>query len=323
MALLQNLLTRINGLDYRQEYLSLAKESFRQPLYVYVVENEKVVCDVTCSHRFVGYCPLIFALPSNLVQDFNSETLQLRFSHVPFQQNEILKEKDAIASLVLKKIFQKNNETIVSFYQGMKGKHRFLSGFHQSVLLLNNHWYGKKPGNVFLKGNLFEQVQIGYAIPRKIGLITVEQNNLYNLFPTDLHGQINDDHYVISLRHHGNACKQVEQSGKIVLCDMDVNSYKKVYSLGKNHMQPLKQRTEFDFSPNYSKKFQLPLPHEVISYKELEVVSSLIAGIHKLILFKIVHNETVSPGNSTLVHIHNSYATWRNKHGIEGNYLLR
>jgi hypothetical protein len=174
-----------------------------------------------------------------------------------------------------------------------------------------------------LKGNLFEQVQIGYAIPRKIGLITVAYNNLYNLFPTDLHGQIDNDYYLISLRHQGNACKQVEQSGKIVLCDMDVNSYKKVYSLGKNHMQPLKQRTEFDFSPNSSKNFQLPLPHEVISYQELEVVRSFIAGIHKLIISKIVYNEKVGPGKSTLVHIHCSYATWRNKHGIEGNYLLR
>ena len=104
---------------------------------------------------------------------------------------------------------------------------------------------------------------------------------------------------------------------------MDVNSYKTMYSLGKNHMQPLKKRTEFDFSPNSSKNFQLPLPHGVISYQEMEVVRYFIAGIHKLILFKIVYNEKVSPGKSTLVHIHSSYATWRNKHGIEGNYLLR
>lgn len=323
MAVLQNILTRINGLDYRQEYLCLANESFQQPLHVYVVENEKVVCDVTYSHRFIGYCPLIFALPFNMVPHFHSETLQLRFSHALFEQNEILKEKDAIASLVLKKIFQKNKDATASYYEGLKGKHRFVSGFHQSVQILNNRWYGKKPGNVFLKGNLFEQVQIGYAIPRKIGLITVGQNNLYNLFPTDLQGQINDDYYVISLRHEGNACRQVESSGKIVLSDMDASSYKKVYALGKNHMQPLKLRTAFDFSLICSKQFRLPLPHDVTSYKELEVVSSFIAGIHKLILFKVVHKETVSQGNSTLSHIHNSYATWRNKHGVEGNYLVR
>jgi hypothetical protein len=67
----------------------------------------------------------------------------------------------------------------------------------------------------------------------------------------------------------------------------------------------------------------LPLPIAAISYKELEAVSSFIAGIHKLILFKIVHEEKLSQANPTLVHIHNCYATWRNKQGIEGNYFMR
>lgn len=324
MALLQKLLNRFSGLDYRQEYLCLAKESFQQPLHAYLVENQKAVLDVTYSHNFVGYCPLIFAFPSGLVPNFTSELLQLKFTHRPFEQNEILREKDAIATLVLKKILQRNvDETIVSFYEGVKGRHHFLSGFHQSVIELNNRWYGKKPGNVFLKGNLYQQVQIGYAFPRKICLITVSQSNLFNLFPTDLHGQINEDYYVISLRHEGNACKQVDASGRIVLSDMDADSYKKVYSFGKNHMQPLKERTAFDFSANHSEYFRLALPNGIISYKELEVVSSSIAGIHKLILFKIIHAQKVTYKNSTLVHIHNSYATWRNKQSIEGNYLMR
>ena len=64
MALLQKVLNRFNGLDYRQEYLCFAKEGFRQPLYAYVVENEKVIFDVTSSHNFVGYCPFIIAFPS-------------------------------------------------------------------------------------------------------------------------------------------------------------------------------------------------------------------------------------------------------------------
>jgi hypothetical protein len=324
MAFVQKLLNRFNGLNYRQEYLCLAKENFQQPLYAYIVENGKVLLDVTYTHNFVGYCPLIFALASDLVLNFGSESLQLRFSHLPFKENEILKEKDAMATLAVKKIFQQGvDETLVSFYEGIKGSHHFLSKFHQSVIGLNNRWYGKKPGNVFLNGNLYEQVQIGYSIPRKICLITVGQNNLYNLFPTDLHGQINEDYYVISLRHEGNACKQVDASGKIVLSDMDANSYKKVYSLGKNHMQPLKDRNASDFSVNHSKNFQLPLPNNAISYKELEVVSSFIAGIHKLILFKIVQEEKLAGKSSTLVHIHNSYATWRKRQGIEGNYLLR
>ena len=324
MALLQKLFTHINGLDYRQEYLCLAKESFQQPLHAYIVKNEKVVRDITCAHHFVGYCPLIFAFPSQLVRDFNSDPIKIHFSSLPLLQNEISREKDAVGSLDLKKISQEGiDENVVSFYEGVHGRHWFLSGFHQSVIRLNNHWYGKKPGNVFLKGNLYNQVQIGYAVPRKICLITVGQDQKYNLFPTDLHGQIDEEYYLISLRHEGNACKQVESAGRIVLSDMDVNAYQTVYSLGKNHMQPLKERAAFNFSADNSKNFDLPLPDATVGYKELEVVNSFIKGIHKLILFRIIYREKTDQKKSTLVHIHNCYATWRNKQGIMGNYLLR
>ena len=88
-------------------------------------------------------------------------------------------------------------------------------------------------------------------------------------------------------------------------------------------MQPLKERAAFNFSINNSFSFQLPLPNEAILYRELEVVDASIAGIHKLILFKIVHEGRTAPEHSTLVHIHNSYATWRNRQNMEGNYLLR
>jgi len=324
MKLIQKLLNKFSGLHYRQEYLCLAKEAFQQPLYVYLVAGRKVVVDVTDLQIFVGYSPLVIALPSGIIAGLNSQTIQLIFSRRFLQQNEFFIEKDAIARLYLKKIAQQSvSESVVCFYEGVQGRHHFLSGFQQAIIRLNNHWYGRKPGNVFLSGNLYDQVQIGYAVPRKICLITVGQNNLYNHFPTDLHGKVDQRYYVISLRHEGNACKQVESSGKIVLSDMDVNSYKKVYALGKNHMQPLKERSAFDFSSNGSKSLDLPLPKEVVSYKELEVISSFIVGLHKLILFRIVYEEKTDQKKSTLVHIHNSYATWRNKRGIEGNYLLR
>ncbi len=325
MAFLQKILNRFNGLHYRQEYLCLNRESFHEPLYVYLVENKTVLCDITNRHCFVGYSPLVFAFPSNLLKHIrNTGNIQLVFTRISLEQNGVFRKKDALAHLVLKKIVQKPvDENLVIFYEGEKGDHRFSSAFHQSMISFNNQLYGKKPGNVFLKGNLYSQVQIGYSVPRKICLITVGENNLYNHFPTDLHGQISDEYYVVSLRHEGNACKQVEAAEKIVLSDMDVHAYKKVYSLGKNHMQALKDRSAFDFSSEYSKNFHLPLPEDIIAYKELQVINSFVKGIHKLILFRIVHTEKIQQQPSTLVHIHNCYATWRNKQGMEGNYLLR
>jgi len=160
-------------------------------------------------------------------------------------------------------------------------------------------------------------------LPRKVCLITVGQNDRYNLFPTDLHGQVNSGFYVISLRHAGKACEQVMAAQAIVLSEMKAAAFKQVYSLGKNHMQPLREAKAFDFSPDRSRQGNLPLPKESVRYKELRLIDSFRAGIHQLLLFQITSEEQRNDDPQTLVHVHNLYATWRQKNGLPGNYLLR
>jgi hypothetical protein len=284
-----------------------------------------VLKDITKLHLFVGYCPLIFALPVlHGVPEEQPPVIHLAFSQENLQPGDRISPQQIVATLSLKKIKdQQVQETAISYYEGSVGKHRFISGFHQFIVQLNNRLYNHKPGNVYLESNLLRQVQIAYAIPRRISLITVGAGNRYNHFPTDLHGQVNDEYYLISLRHEGNACRQVEAAKKIVLSDVRAQAYKKVYALGKNHMQPLKEASAFEFDYGASRHFHLPLPKNLISYRELELKDYFTRGIHKILLFKMIYSEQVNGESDTLVHIHNSYATWRYRKGLESNYLLR
>ena len=167
------------------------------------------------------------------------------------------------------------------------------------------------------------QVQIAYSVARKICLITVGENNLYNLFPTDLHGQLYGGFYVISLRYEGKACQQVMETKRLVLSDIESAAFKKVYALGKNHMQPLKERAAFDFSHTDSAVFHLPLPRHAVAYKEMELLDSFVEGIHRLFIFRIINEVKTIAHPATLAHIHTVYATWRENSGLKGNYLLR
>jgi hypothetical protein len=323
MPVIKKLLNKLNGLHFSQEYLCLSKELFEQPLHVYLVENARIIKDITQSHLFVGYSPLVFALSSMTLGE-NRDNLDIVLTSKPLHPNEIAAKKDAIARLSLQRIKTLTGSgEIIEFYKGIKGTHHFVSAFHQFIIQLTNKLYNKTAGNVFLRDNLYTQVQIAYSLPRKICLITVGENNLYNLFPTDLHGQINAEEYIISLRHEGKACSQVENAGKIVLSDMPANAYKMVYALGKNHTKPLRGAPEFDFAPVQSKFFTLPLPKNVLSYKELMLEKAFIHGIHKILLFKIVHEEKLRAIPETLSHVHNCYATWRHNQGISSNFLLR
>jgi hypothetical protein len=320
MRLLQKILTKLNGLHYPQEYLCFSKESFQAPLHVYLTNNKRIIKDITSQHLFVGYCPLVFAFSSADLPP----SIQIIFSQQVLQPNEIFATKDALATLELSLIKKQQHYSGNIFcYEGTHGSHHFLSTFHQYISSLHNQWYNKKPGNVFLHNNLYKQVQIAYAIPRTISLITVSGNSLFNLFPTDLHGQIDETHYIISLRTGGKARKQIAAAGKLLVSQMHCEAFKTVYGLGKNHMQDLKPKDNFPFSESLSEGFDLPLPQQAVSYKELLLMDSFIHGIHTIMLFKIVLYRQLQIENDTLAHIHNSYATWRYKNGLQGNYLLR
>ncbi len=104
---------------------------------------------------------------------------------------------------------------------------------------------------------------------------------------------------------------------------MHASAYRNVYALGKNHMQPLKEISLFDFDFAHSENFCLPLPKNLLSYKELELKNSFIHGIHKLLLFNIIHEEDRSTEQGTLAHIHNCYATLRYNKKLPSNFLLR
>jgi flavin reductase (DIM6/NTAB) family NADH-FMN oxidoreductase RutF len=323
MNLFKKITKRLEGLRYSQAYLCLSKESFQLPLRANLIEKGEPVRDVTDHHAFVGYCPLIFALSSNY-SGSSSEKITIIFSQDSSPETGPLPANAVLAKLKFKRINTiKTDDGDLNFYEGVSGEHHFTPFVAQAAGQLYNRLYNSKPGNIFLAGNLYKQVQIAYSLPRKISLITVEKNGLFNLFPTDLHGQVSDQYYVISLRQRGLACAQVEASKKIVLSDMNSAAFRMVYSLGKNHMQPLKESSFFSFSGLVSGAFKLPIPQGSVSYKELQVEQSFDAGIHKLFLFKIKNSGQVDRSLQTLAHIHNAYATWRFKQGIQNTFLLR
>jgi hypothetical protein len=166
-------------------------------------------------------------------------------------------------------------------------------------------------------------VQIAYSVPRNISLITLQENDKFNLFPTDLHGQIGEGHYVVSLRHDGKACRQVQQAEKILITQVESQFYKTAYALGKNHMQDRKERSSFPFANALSSRLHLPLPEAALFYRELELQDLFTHGIHRLFLFRMLSSCQIERDPSTLAHVHNVYATWRHNNGLAGNYLLR
>ncbi len=325
MKFFQKVLNKLNGLHYRQEYLCMAKESFDFPLHTFITNGDQIVQDISNAHLFTGYSPLIYTLYAPINKSgYLRDTIEISLSQKAFLPNEFLPKKDAIALLKLRKIGEwMTADTKICHYEGQEGKHRFLGPFYQYIIGLSNKLYSPKTGNVFLPNDLYKQVQIAYALPRIISLITVSDGREFNLFPTDLHGPVEDQYYVCSLRHQGKACQQVVASRRIVVSRVHSGFYKTVYALGKNHMKGLGPAPDYPFSDQLSASFQLPVPQQVLRYQELEMMDSVDHGIHKLMLFKVRNSQVTSIEPTTLAHVHQVYATWRLKRGLPGNYLMR
>jgi flavin reductase (DIM6/NTAB) family NADH-FMN oxidoreductase RutF len=232
-------------------------------------------------------------------------------------------DKNAVARLILKRIYEKllgNNRVL--FYEGVYGRHSFISLWHQFIHAQREKLRRNTAGNVDLPGNLHDMVRIAYAIPRVIPLITLGDSSSINMFPTDLHGAVSPGFYVSSLRIGGKANAQVDRLKKLVLSYMDVSAFRQVYALGKNHMQELRDPGSFRCASHRSKTYGLPLPLHATAYRELRETGSFDAGIHRIHFYEQEHEERLNDRH-TLAHIHQYYAQWRLNLGLPTNMLLR
>jgi hypothetical protein len=301
------------GTNIPQEYLCLAEDGISSPLEI-IFHSGDFEADVSATHLFLGYKPVVIGV----IFEKGIDAKNLTLPYIDF-----ISHSKRVASLQLKLNSVKDIDgKNLAIYESVEGSHSFVNPLQKQFNSLYQKIQKKKLGNVNLPGNLYEQVKIAYSLPRKICLITLGENNLYNMFPTDLHGMIDDENYVISLRSDGKANMQVNKYKKITLSKMNLNRYRYVYSLGKNHMQELKSRENFEMEGE-SEKFHLPLPNGAVEYLELEHQSAYSVGIHNLNYFKIVNRKTLAENQPVLSHVHREYFSWALKKGKNIKYLLR
>lgn len=334
MPLKSQLKKLVTGLTFPQEYCCLELEKLQHPLWVFLtLKNQNFLMEVTKSHLFLGYKPLIIGLSCTLNgQDHNvlkdQDQICLSLGENKFEANRTWHDfptnQTSVARLVLRKTGERAlNDQAILFYEGEYGEHSFLNLLQQFVNRQREKLQKRLPNNVSLPGNLVDQVRIAYAIPRIISIITVSDGSLINMFPTDLHGPVGDRGYVGSLRIGGMANDQVENYKRIVLSVVEASSYKQTYSLGKNHMAKLREEERFSIHHERSDVFNFPLPAIVVRYLELKLIESLDHGIHRIHLYEVVHQKEVRQNMTALAHIHQYYAQWRIDQGLQTPLFFR
>jgi flavin reductase (DIM6/NTAB) family NADH-FMN oxidoreductase RutF len=307
----------ITGITIPQQYVCVSCESLSTAMQVELVEEDNTKTDITHSHIFLGYKPVIIGITLPLTRMMPGIMQQARidfFNTGPRREKLASLEVRCASSLLL-------DDGLIALYQAEHGRHRFLNSFHQLINRFRALTQKSGPENIALPGNESEQVRIAYSIPRIISLVTVRKENLYNVFPTDLHGPVTQSVYAGSLRIGGKANAQVEDTRSVVLSRMELQKYRYAYGLGKNHMRDF-QSDGFAFTEKRSRVFDFPILDGATSYHELELFRSVDIGIHRIHFYKI-QNFHVLQDQPTLSHIDRYYAQWRLNNKIQTHLLFR
>ncbi len=332
MSISGKLKKMFTGLDISQEYLCVVREELEEMKVSLTLGSQPYSLEVTRTHVFLGYRPVIIALmvPQGSAGDERLECesiVGLHFGSGTFEINTTWQNIPADRKSVARLLLHKKNRKIISgivvyFFEGAYGEHDFINRFHQGVNRLRESIRRKKPGNVNLPGNLYEQVRIAYAVPRIISVITVSNGTCMNMFPTDLHGSL-DNCYLGSLRTGGKANDQVEQYRRIVISEVDSSWGREAYALGRNHMMDLESPGKFSLHREVSNQFRFPLPAAALRYRELIWKDSTDFGIHRIHLYEVASFHQVVNSLSTLAHVHQYYVQWRKNHGSSTRLIFR
>jgi flavin reductase (DIM6/NTAB) family NADH-FMN oxidoreductase RutF len=322
---------KLFGYTLPHEYLCLSSYPLLSPLRIFLTSDRSArFLEVSNQHILLGYKPLVIGIlfSHEDAERFSRSEVCLSFQICDFEPKASWRgfstDVTRVATLTVKKVSERvHGNKVLCIFTGTAGHHFFLPSFNQYINRARESFKALKKGNVYLPGNLYEQVKVAYAVPREISVITIGKDGQYNMFPTDLHGPVNDDFYASSLRKDGKACEQVDEIRRLCISSVDADWSGKAYALGKNHMKDLSDLKGIELHEKRSEKFNLPLPAAVISYRELQVIESFDEGIHRIFFYKIVHQQIFNQEKPALRHIHRYYAQWRESQGLKTEYTIR
>jgi hypothetical protein len=305
----------LTGQHFPQEYLCLSFDKFIQPFSLFMLSGEKAI-DISDQHCMLGYKPVLIGLTMPSSIPFNSDALNCSIQ---------LRNGNQVIGSAKFEIEYKQTFTSSTYYvlKLKEGNHQLIASFYQNMNSLIENFRNKPKGNISIDKNSYRLLSMVYSVPRIIRLVTIGESELYNLFPTDLNGKIDDHHFSCSFRIDKLPSKEIVKLKRLVISDIHSGYYKEVYAMGKNHSRNLSLRENFPFSNFNSEKFDLPIPEYCIRYRELELMEFKDHSLHRIFFFKTFFEKELENSNDLLAHIHRFAAEWRLKNHIPSQYLVR
>jgi hypothetical protein len=169
-----------------------------------------------------------------------------------------------------------------------------------SRLILFAHYLKSKKNTYYSR----KVISALYSYPRRIIIVSYQDDDYYNIFPMDIQGYIKeDDLYVLGLRTTNITLEKILAAKKIVICDSNEIDVNTVYNLGKHSSSAPTPKDQLPFRTSPSEVLGFPIPDFSGSYKEVEIIYNRKMGYHMLMVGKVVNSKELKPGHTSLFHV--------------------
>lgn len=186
------------------------------------------------------------------------------------------------------------------------------TSFIGQLFLFNRHY--RKPGFSF---STFRSYVAAFSYPRKVRLISFQDNDYYSIFPMDFVGNPGQKkRYVFGLRHTNQALPQIIQAKKLVVSEVPFTAREDIYKLGAYHSAPPPPKEQLPFKTVSTRDFGFPVPEWVNKYNEIRITRTLDIGSHMLLWGESVHEEVLSAGHRSFYHIHFLLQLFQQRKGV-------
>lgn len=253
--------------------------------------NDGKVTDITARHSIIcerPFCIAIFFPKEQHVEGLNSIEIRVK------RENKTV----ARLQLTLKDKIE-DYQTAILIYNIEDVRNYQINNIRQ-YFLMRHFLRAKKLTRK--EGKIYAAL---YSYPRKVVIISYEEEGYYNLFPMDFrHYYEQDDLYVFGLRSTNITLEKILKAGKLVACNTDAAKLKDIYFLGKHHSSAPPEKSGMPFNLVQSELYKFPVPVFSASYKEVKIMGSRIIGSHVLMIGKVENEKTTRPNETSVYHIH-------------------
>jgi uncharacterized protein YkuJ len=283
-----------------KEYQSVTiNGSIQEKVYL---KTEKFFIDISETHYLLCLEPMVFGIWHNKEEDVvtlqEKSEFRMHFTDSICDNNNL--EKNSVAILTLDFFNKIEDECGTLFLLRLKRSRIYHISLFKTLFLFFGYY--RKPGLSF---NKFKSFVAAFSYPRKVRLISFNQNKYYTIFPMDLLGEIKDcNRYVFGLRHSNAALSKIIESKKIVVSEVSFKYKNILYQLGKYHKENPSSFDSLSFKITHTSNFGFYIPEWAENYKEIKILTTINLGSQMLLWGDVVNEKTLNRFESNLYHIH-------------------